>query len=190
VVFEKGLPRPAHYRRFKIKTVAKIDDYSMIQEVLKRRFKNYVNQEDKWTVTPDLILIDGGKGHLNAALEVLSELKLESIPIASIAKENEDIFIPLQQVPLDLPGASAESHLLQRVRDEAHRFALSYHQKLRSRKSIASILDTIPGVGPKRKKALLYKFGSVRGLKEASKGQLTGVKGINDALAETILENL
>jgi excinuclease ABC subunit C len=190
VVFEKGLPRPAHYRRFKIKTVAGIDDYSMIQEVLKRRFKNYLNKEDKWTVTPDLILIDGGKGHLNAAVEVLNELKLDGVPVASIAKENEDIFTPPHQAPLGLSKASPELHLLQRVRDEAHRFALSYHQKLRSKKNIASVLDTIPGVGPKRKKALLSKFGSVRGLKDASKDQLAGIKGITEALAETILENI
>ena len=190
VVFEKGLPKPSHYRRFKIKTVSQIDDYSMIQEVLKRRFKNYMNKEDKWTIVPDLILIDGGKGHLNAAGKTMKEMKLNSIPIASIAKENEDIFIPDRSNPVDLPKTSAESHLLQRIRDEAHRFALSYHQKLRSKKSVASALDSIPGIGPKRKKALLKQFGAVRGIKDATKEQLMLVKGITDNIAEAIIESL
>lgn len=190
VVFDKGMPKPAHYRRFKIKTVPYIDDYSMIQEVLRRRFNKYLDKEDKWAIVPDLVLIDGGKGHLNAAIEVLKELKMLSIPVASIAKENEEIFIPAKSTPVDMPQTSAALHLLQRVRDESHRFALSYHQKLRSKKSVLSAIDDIPGIGPKRKKALLKKFGSVPGIKEASIGDLITVVGITQKLAEVIKEYL
>lgn len=190
VVFDKGMPKPAHYRRFKIKTVPYIDDYSMIQEVLRRRFHRYLDKEDKWSIVPDLVLIDGGKGHLNAASEVMRELGLDTIPLASIAKENEEVFILAQSVPVDMPKTSVSLHLLQRVRDESHRFALSYHQKLRSKKSILSALDHIPGIGPKRKKALLKKLGSVKGIKEASREELTTVTGITNKLADVIKEYL
>lgn len=189
-VFEKGIPKPAHYRRFRIKTVADIDDYSMIQEVLRRRFHKYLDKEDKWTEVPDLILIDGGKGHLNSALQAMKELGLDSIPVVSLAKENEDVFIPSKSEPVDILKTSAALHLLQRVRDESHRFALSYHQKLRSKKSTASALDNIPGIGPKRKKALLKRFGSMQGIKEASKEDLITVKGITDKLTDVIKEYL
>ena len=190
VVFDKGMPKPAHYRRFKIKTVPYIDDYSMIQEVLRRRFHRYLDKEDKWSIVPDLVLIDGGKGHLNAASEVMRELGLDTIPLASIAKENEEVFILAQSAPVDMPKTSVSLHLLQRVRDESHRFALSYHQKLRSKKSILSALDHIPGIGPKRKKALLKKLGSVKGIKEASREDLTTVTGITNKLADVIKEYL
>jgi excinuclease ABC subunit C len=189
-VFEKGLPRPAHYRRFRIKSIAGIDDYAMIQEVLRRRFRRSLAADDKWATIPDLILIDGGKGHLNAALQVISELGLNSIPTASLAKEKEEVFVPNRPEPLDIPQTSAALYLLQRVRDEAHRFALGYHQKLRHKASIASALDSIPGIGPKRKKALLKKFGSVRGIKEASIDELTTIQGMTSKLAEKVKEYL
>ena len=189
-VFDKGMPKPAHYRRFKIRSVAGIDDYAMIQEVLRRRFRRYVAADDKWSTIPDLILIDGGKGHLNAALEVMKELGLDSIPTASLAKEKEEVFIPGKSEPLDIPQTSAALYLLQRIRDEAHRFALGYHQRLRHKESIASALDSIPGIGPKRKKALLKKFGSVRGIKEASTDELATVEGITSKLAEKVKEYL
>lgn len=189
-VFDKGMPKPAHYRRFRVKTVAGIDDYAMIQEVLRRRFRRYLADEDKWSIAPDLVLIDGGKGHLNAALEVMRGLGLGSIPAASLTKEREEIFIPGNPGPVDLPQTSVALHLLQRVRDEAHRFALSYHKRLRHKESIASALDGIPGIGPKRKKALLKKFGSVRGIKEASIDQLAAAKGITGKLAAKVKEYL
>jgi excinuclease ABC subunit C len=170
--------------------VSGIDDYAMIQEVLKRRFKRSLAADDKWSAMPDLILIDGGKGHLNAALEILKELELDSIPAASLAKENEKVFVPSRSEPLNVPRTSAALHLLQRVRDEAHRFALGYHQKLRQRESIASALDSVPGIGPRRKKALLKKFGSVRGIREASLDELSQMPGITDKLAEKIKEYL
>jgi len=190
VVFDKGIPRPANYRRFKIKTVGSIDDYAMIQEVLRRRFRRFTAAEDRWSIVPDLVLIDGGKGHLNAALEVMRQLELASIPTASLAKEREEVFIPGKSEPVDIPQTSAALHLLQRVRDEAHRFALGYHQRLRHKKGIASVLDSIPGIGPKRKKTLIRKFGSVHGIKEASIDELAAVEGITRKLAEKVKEYL
>jgi excinuclease ABC subunit C len=190
VVFYRGLPKPANYRRFKIRTVTAINDYSMIQEVLRRRFRKFLDKQDKWAIVPDLILIDGGKGHLNTATEVMKELGLNFIPVASLAKENEEVFIPGKAGSVDLPKTSAVLHLLQRIRDESHRFALNYHQKLRNKKSIASDLDGIPGIGPKRKKALLKKFGSVKGIKEAPNEKLVNIAGITSKLAETIKDYL
>jgi len=190
VVFDKGIPRPANYRHFKIKTVGGIDDYAMIQEVLRRRFRRFTAAEDRWSIVPDLVLIDGGKGHLNAALEVMRRLELDSIPTASLAKEREEVFIPGKSEPVDIPQTSAALHLLQRVRDEAHRFALGYHQRLRHKKGIASALDSIPGIGPKRKKALIKRLGSVHGIKEASIDELAAVEGITRKLAEKVKEYL
>lgn len=188
-VLDKGMPKPSHYRRFKIKSVAGIDDYAMIQEVLRRRFRRHIAAEDKWAVTPDLILIDGGKGHLNAALEALKEFGLDSIPVASLAKE-ESVFIPGKSEAVEIPQTSIALHLLQRIRDEAHRFALGYHQRLRHREGIASALDSIPGIGPKRKKALLRKFGSVQAIREASKEDIATAKGMTLSLAEKVKEYL
>ncbi len=187
-VIEKGSLKPSSYRRFRIKTVEGIDDYSMIKEVLRRRFA-HMFKEDNWGI-PDLILIDGGKGHLNAALEIMIELDLKEIPLASLAKENEEVYIPGQGHALEIPRSSAALHLLQRVRDESHRFALSYHQKLRSKKNISSLLDEIPGIGPKKKKALLKQFSTLNGIREASLEELMTVKGINARLAYTIKERL
>jgi len=189
-VFSKGLSKRAHYRRFRIKSVSGIDDYAMIQEVLRRRFKRGLAADEKWSAMPDLILIDGGKGHLNAALEILKEQGLDSIPAAALAKENEEVFVPGRSQPLNIPRTSVALHLLQRIRDEAHRFALGYHQQLRQKESIASVLDNVPGIGPKRKKALLKKFGSVRGIREASIDDLSRVPGITDNLAEKMKEFL
>ncbi|HIE16992.1 MAG TPA: excinuclease ABC subunit UvrC [Dehalococcoidia bacterium] len=189
-VLDKGTPKPSHYRRFKIKTVAGIDDYAMIQEVLRRRFHRHLADEEKWAPVPDLILIDGGKGHLNAALEIMKELGLDSIPTASIAKEKEEVFLPGRPEPLDIPPTSAALHLLQRIRDEAHRFALGYHQRLRHKEGITSALDIIPGIGPKRKKALLKRFGSVPAIREASLEELAATEGMTMKLAEKVKEYL
>jgi len=200
IVLEKGMPKPAHYRRFKIKTITGADDYAMIQEVLRRRFRRTVSitgkeneplpQKDSWAIIPDLILIDGGKGQLNAAVNAIRELEVHSVPVASIAKENEDVFIPGRSEPLDIPKDSPALHTLQRARDEAHRFAVSYHQKLRRKKGIASLLDDIPGIGPKRKRALIIKFRSVKGIKEASLEKLSQTKSMTLALAHKVKEYL
>ncbi|HUS04530.1 MAG TPA: excinuclease ABC subunit UvrC [Dehalococcoidia bacterium] len=190
IALEKGLPKPSHYRRFRVKMVAGINDYAMIQEILRRRFKRAIANETGWANMPDLILIDGGKGHLNAALEVRQELRLDSIPMVSLAKENEEAFIPGKPEPVDIPKDSPALHILQRARDEAHRFAISYHRRLRYKESVTSILDDIPGIGPKRKKALLQKFRSVEAIKDASTEEISQTKGITLALANKIKEYL
>jgi len=196
VVFEKGKPKSSYYRRFRIKTVSGADDYAMLQEVLRRRFKRLnlqssdASSQDVWAVLPDLVLIDGGKGQLNAALSAMQEASADSIPLASLAKENEEIFIPHRSKPISLPATSPGLQLLQRLRDEAHRFALGYHQKIRSRESLTSSLDSIPGIGPRRKRALLKHFGSVRAIQEASAAELAAASGITRNLAQKIKEYL
>jgi len=192
VVFDEGKPKPAHYRRFRIKTVSGANDYAMIQEVLRRRFKRSTGASapDAWTILPDLVLIDGGKGQLNAARSVMEELGVSLIPVASLAKENEEIFIPQKDEPVILPRSSPGLQLLQRLRDEAHRFALGYYQKVHKRESFASALDTIPGIGPKRKRALLKKFGSTRAIQKAPMDELAAVSGMTRSLAKKIKEYL
>ena len=188
VVFEQGRPRPAHYRRFKIKTVSGVDDYAMLGEVLKRRFKRGGEASGSWAVVPDLVLIDGGKGQLNTARTAMEEMGADSIPAVGLAKENEELFIPQKSKPVVLPRSSPGLQLLQRLRDEAHRFALGYHRKLRKKQTFASALDTVPGIGPRRKRALIRQFGSVKAIREASVEELAGVKGMTQSLAQKIKE--
>ena len=194
VVFEEGKPKPAHYRRFRIKTVSGADDYAMLQEVVKRRFRRSFESDvptpSTWTILPDLVLIDGGKGQLNSVLAAMSEVGASSVPAASLAKEDEDIFIPHKREPIILPRSSSGLQLLQRLRDEAHRFALSYHRKIRRKRSFASALDSIPGIGPKRKRALLKQFGSVQSIREAPIEELTTARGMNKNLAQKVKEHL
>jgi excinuclease ABC subunit C len=190
VVLEKGRPKPAHYRRFRIKTVPGADDYAMIQETLRRRFKRGLTGGSTWAIIPDLVLIDGGKGQLNAALELRRELGLDSIPIASLAKENEEVFVPGDRKPVYIAKDSPALHILQRARDEAHRFAISYHRRLRHKESITSVLDYISGIGPRRKKALLRKFGSIEAIRDASLDELSQTEGITPALAQKVKDFL
>jgi len=189
VVFENGRPKPSAYRRFKIKTVESIDDYAMMQEVLRRRFKR-VKAEDatSWAVIPDLALMDGGRGHLTSAQEVMQELEIDSIPLAALAKENEEVFLPGAAGSLILPRDSQALYLLQRIRDEAHRFAFSYHLHVRKKAALTSAWS-VPGIGPKRRRDLLKKFGSVRGIKEASVEELMEVAGMTRQLAQKVKEN-
>ncbi len=190
VVFEGGRSRPPHYRRFQIKGVEGIDDYAMMQEVLRRRFKHVAAADGgPWVLVPDLVLIDGGKGHLSSALEAIASVGTDSIPVAAIAKEHEEVFLPGRPGPLLLPRDSQALYLLQRVRDEAHRFALSYHQRVRRKATVSSALD-IPGIGPKRKRALLRQFGSVRHIREASTDEIAAVPGMTKALANKVKEYL
>jgi len=190
VVFDQGKSKPAHYRRFRIKTVSGADDYAMLQEVLKRRFKRISDASNAWAVLPDLVLIDGGKGQLNTAREAMREAGAESIPVASLAKENEEIFVPRKRQPIVLPRSSPGLQLLQRLRDEAHRFAIIYHRRIRKRETFASALDTIPGIGPKRKRALLKQFGSARSIRTASEEELAAASGMSQSLAKKIKEYL
>ena len=190
VVFENGAPRPSLYRRFKIKSVPQADDYAMMSEMLRRRFAVHNDTGGKWSSMPDLVLIDGGKGHLHAASSALREVQAADIPIISLAKENEDVFQPGLPAAVPISKSSHELHLLQRIRDEAHRFAITYHRNIRAKKSQESALDSLPGIGPARKKALVKRFGSVRNLKDASIEDLTSVKGITPELAKKILDLL
>jgi excinuclease ABC subunit C len=190
VVFENGRPKPSAYRRFKIKTVDSIDDYAMMQEVLRRRFKRVKAQDaTSWAVIPDLVLIDGGRGHLTSAQEVMRELEIDSITLAALAKENEEIFLPGVAGSLILPRDSQALYLLQRIRDEAHRFALSYHLHVRRKAALTSAWS-VPGIGPNRKRALLKKLGSVRDIKEASVEELMAVPGMTKQLAQRVKEYL
>ena len=201
VVFVKGVPRKSDYRRFRIRTVGGADDYAMMQEVLRRRFKRAkqrmsesANQRiggDVWAIMPDLIIVDGGKGQLNAALEVLEEHGLkDEVPAAGLAKKQEEVFLPGRSQPLVLPRDSQGLYLLQRVRDEAHRFAIGYHRQLRAKKTLTSILEEIPGIGPKRRQALLKHFGSIETIRQASIEELAAVKGMTRKAAEMVRENL
>jgi excinuclease ABC subunit C len=194
VVFDEGRPKPAHYRRFAIKTVSGADDYAMLREVLRRRFK-YLERTDTstpstWAVLPDLVLIDGGRGQLNAAITVMNETGAISVPVASLAKENEEIFTALEARPIVLARSSPGLQLLQRLRDEAHRFALGYHQKVHKKRAFASALDGIPGIGPKHKRALVRHFGSIQAIRAATTEELATVKGMNQSLAKKIKEHL
>jgi excinuclease ABC subunit C len=186
VVFEQGRPKPSHYRRFRIKTVSGANDYAMLQEVLQRRFKRASDTTNGWAIRPDLVLIDGGKGQLNAVRTVMEAAGITSVPIASLAKENEAIFLPRRARPIILPRQSPGLQLLQRVRDEAHRFAIGYHHQRHTRETFASVLDSVPGIGAKRKRALLRRFGSVQAIRDASVAELAATGGMNRSLAEKV----
>lgn len=188
VVFEDGAPKKSNYRRYRVETEGP-DDYGMMREVLTRRYQKLAGDR-KDEPRPDLILIDGGKGQLNTALQVLKSLNISGIPIIGLAKEFEHIFIPNFQTPIILPRNSKALHLLMRVRDEAHRFAVTYHKKLRSMEMNESILDQIPGVGPKRKLRLIRHFGSIKHLQGASAEEIAQVEGISQNLAEFIHQKL
>ena len=190
VVFESGRPKTSAYRRFKIRAVTGIDDYAMMQEVLRRRFGRVATQDgSSWAVVPDLVLIDGGKGHLTSAMDVMRELAIDTIPLASLAKENEEVFLPGDAHPLTLPRNSPALYLLQRIRDEAHRFALSYHLRVRRKATLTSALE-LPGIGPKRRRALMKRFGAVSRIRSASVEELAAVPGMTKALAQTVKERL
>lgn len=186
VVFTDGKPYKTHYRRFRIKTVKGIDDYQMMREVIKRRYSGTLSRELPF---PDLILVDGGKGQLSAACEELGTLSL-SIPAIGLAKRLEHIFVPNVPEPIVLLSTSPVLHLLQHIRDEAHRFAIAYHRQLRRKITIQSLLSIIAGIGPKRRAALLAHFGSITHIAQADPSEIATVAHINQAAAEHILERL
>ena len=195
VVFEEGQPKRSQYRRFKVKTVEGVDDFESMREVLRRRFKRLASARNAagegaeaaadagWSAVPDLVLIDGGKGQLSAALEVMLELGLDDIPLASLAKENEWLFVPHTPEPIILPRSSQALYLVQRIRDEAHRFAITYHRNLRSKGSLGSPIDLVSGIGPKRKRMLMRRFGSLKGIKDAAVDEIAAVPGMTRSLA-------
>ncbi len=193
VVFEDGRPAKREYRRFNVKSVDGPNDFASMHEVIERRFKRAAERDEeaegKWTTLPDFVIIDGGKGQLNAALAAMEETGL-NVPMAGLAKENEELYLPGQSIPVILPRDSQALYLVQRVRDEAHRFAVSFHRQKRSKQAFTSSLDTIPGIGPKKKKALIKQFGSVAAIREATEEELIMVDGINAALAAQIKASL
>jgi len=194
VVFQHGRPLPEAYRHFKIKTSGKPDDYAHMAEVLSRRFKN----RDKTSPLPDLLLVDGGKGQLNIALAVVEGLGLAGrFSVAGIAKkdetrgeENDKIYLPRRSNPVQLNKDPDLLLFLQRIRDEAHRFAITFQRRRRSSVSVESVLDGFDGIGPKRKRALLERFGSVAGIRNATVEELTRLSGVSHQLAQEIQEKL
>lgn len=186
VFFHKGMPDKTKYKHFKIKFVQGINDYAMMKEVLIRRF---TGTGLKVTEMPDLILLDGGRGQLNIIVQTLQDLNL-SLNIVSLAEKEEQLFQPNKKEPVLLPRNSAAFFLIQRIRDEAHRFALSYHQKLRSKEIRNSIIDFIPGIGKEKKKLLLSKFKSIDHLKNASIEELIKLPGIGEKTAKKIKDIL
>lgn len=184
VYFYKGRPKKSEYKRFRIKTVSGIDDYGMMREIVRRRYTRLLEEEMR---LPDLVLIDGGKGHLNAALEELKIIGLERIPAIGIAKAFEHIFTRDRKDPIILPKESKVLHLLERVRDEAHRFAINYHKSLLSKNVEVSELDKIPGIGAKRKKALLKYFGSIEKIRAANLEDILKVEGMSEKSARNII---
>jgi excinuclease ABC subunit C len=195
VVFDQGRPKPAHYRHFRIKTVVGANDFAMLQEVLRRRFTRAKKEEGdprepSFSQIPQLVLIDGGKGQLSAAREVLEGLGLGSIPTFGLAKEQEELFRPNHSEPIRLPLDSPALFLVQRLRDEAHRFAITFHRVVRRKATFASALDGITGLGPARKRALLRAFGSVDSIRNATVDDLMTVKGVTRPVAVAIKEML
>jgi excinuclease ABC subunit C len=208
VVFVDGHPRPQEYRRFRIKGVTGANDFASMAEVLRRRFRRARERlvlesgadaptiegeselqgkiDESFAALPDLVIIDGGKGQLSAVLDVMRDMGVKHIPTVGLAKQHEEIYVQDVSDPIVLPRASEALYLVQRIRDEAHRFAITYHRGVRARASMQSALDTIPGVGPKRRKALIKKFGSVKGIREASVDEIAATVGFTAALAEKV----
>jgi excinuclease ABC subunit C len=195
VVFEEGRPRSGEYRRFRIKTVVGPNDFASHQEVLRRRFRRAKAGDEgaeealRWAM-PDLVIIDGGKGQVSAAKEVLDELGLHDLALVGLAKEREELFLPGATEPIVLASTSQALFLVQRLRDEAHRFAITYHRDLRSKRQTHSAFDDLDGVGPKRRRALLRVFGSAKRVREAPVEQIAAVPGIGAALAARIKAQL
>lgn len=187
VVFSNGQADSSQYRRFKVRLdTGEANDVAMMAEVLRRRFTRQAKEGARFAKRPDLLLIDGGRPQVSAALGVLEELGLADIPVAGLAKRDEDLFVPWDADPVVLPAGSASLFLVKRLRDEAHRFAIEYHRKVRGRAMTASVLDDVPGVGPKRRKALIGHFGSVKRLRGATVEEIAAVQGITRPVAEDV----
>jgi excinuclease ABC subunit C len=202
VVFVKGVPRKSDYRRFRIRSVEGTDDYASMRDMLRRRFRRVSDarlqgeplpgsEKSTWDLLPDLLVVDGGKGQLHVALEVLDEFQLRDVvPAVGLAKQEEVIFVPGRPDPLRLPRTSEGLYLMQRIRDEAHRFAITYHRQLRGQQTVISQLDGVPGIGPKRRSALLNHFGSVDLIRAASLEELAAVPGMTRKAAEQLKASL
>ncbi|HZU72589.1 MAG TPA: excinuclease ABC subunit UvrC [Acidimicrobiales bacterium] len=199
VVMEDGLAKKSDYRRFKVRTVGGNDDYAAMEEVLTRRLTALLAEQDRpvadrsrrFSYPPQLLLVDGGRGQLNVALKVLEELGLEDeIPAAALAKQFEEVYLPGRPDPVRIPRSSEALYLLQRIRDEAHRFAIDYHRQLRGKRMTVSSLDGIPGLGPARRKRLVKELGGVRAVKAATVEDLKGLSWLPDPVAEAVYRRL
>ncbi len=201
VVLEDGLPRPAHYRRFRVRDVPGNDDYAAMEEVLTRRLTALLDERQRnaegtsgrkrFAYPPQLLLLDGGKGQLNVGVRVLETLGLrDEIPVAALAKTFEEVFVPGRSEPVSIPRGSEALFLLQRVRDEAHRFAITYHRQVRGKGMTKSALEGVPGLGPGRRARLLRQFGSLRALRAASLDQILEVGWLPDAVGRAVFEHL
>jgi len=187
VWFENGRPKRGEYRTFKLKTVEGQDDFASVHEVLTRWFKRRLDEKK---VLPDLLVVDGGRGQLNAALAAAQETAVPSVAMASLAKREEEVYLPDRAEPLRLPRRSPALKLLQRIRDETHRVAVTFNRKRRAKRTLTSELLAIPGVGPSRRRALLERFGSLAGVTSASFEELTAVPGISRGIAERVVAHL
>ncbi|MCI0813521.1 MAG: excinuclease ABC subunit UvrC [Chloroflexi bacterium] len=202
VVFEDGTPKKSEYRRFRIKGVDGQNDFAMMQEVLRRRFWRARRQsqeeganeggeyDESFGAMPDFVIVDGGKGQVSAAHDAMRNLGIGHIPLAGLAKRFEELFVVGVSEPVVLDRKSQALYLVQRIRDEAHRFAITYHRNVRKKSGLRSALDDVPGVGPKRKRALLRKFGSLKGVRDASADEIAQTPGFTRGLAEKVLEAL
>lgn len=182
VCFVDGIPEKEGYRRFKL-SIDQNDDFASMREVVRRRYQSK-------EALPNLIIIDGGKGQVNAAYEVMQDLELDYIKMVGLAKKDEELYLPGESKPIVLDRKSPELFFVQRIRNEAHRFAVTYHRNLRSRRSLTSVLDSVPGLGPKKRKVLLDAFGTLAKIKEAKLEELVALPGINEALARKIQAKL
>jgi excinuclease ABC subunit C len=199
VVMEDGLPKKSDYRRFKVRSVPGNDDFAAMEEVLTRRLSAYLEDRSrpvaertgKFSYPPQLLLVDGGKGQLNVAVRVLEELGLgEEIPVASLAKRFEEVFVPGLADPVRIPRGSEGLYLLQRIRDEAHRFAITYHRQLRGKRMTTSVLDGIKGLGPTRRKRLTKELGGVAAVKAASLEELQSLRWLPDDVAQAVYDKI
>jgi len=197
VVMEDGTPKRSDYRRFKVRSVAGQDDYAAMEEVLTRRFRAYLKERDegaragkRFAYPPNLLLVDGGKGQLNVAARVVEELGLEEIAVASLAKKLEEVFVPGAPDPVRIERDSDALHLLMRVRDEAHRFAIAYHRSLRGERMTRSALDDVAGLGPKRRSRLLRQFGSVKKLRSMTEEEVLAVPWLPDRVGRALYAHL
>jgi excinuclease ABC subunit C len=196
VVFEDGVPRKAHYRKFAVRSLEGQDDFAAIGELVARRFARHgaplggEGYDESFAATPNLVVIDGGKGQLGAALEAMAAYDLPRVAVIALAKRIEEVFIPDRPDPVVLPDHSPGLQLLQRVRDEAHRFALAFHRTRRDRTARASMFDQLDGVGPARRRALLRHFGSADRVLSATAEELEGVPGVPAKTARRIYAQL
>ena len=196
VVLEDALPRKSEYRRFKVRSVEGNDDFAAMEEVLSRRFKNYLDERDspsaevtKFAYPPQLLVVDGGKGQLGVAVGVLESLGLrEEIPVVALAKQFEEVFLPGRSAPIEVPRGSEALYLLQRIRDESHRFAITYHRQLRNKRMTRSVLDDIPGLGDARRKRLIKEFGGVRKIQQASLDELLALSWLPNSVGVSVHE--